>query len=69
MGATQELFQNQPREQFGTRLTIKGDLMNPQTNLLEVVGNILRNAFIRAYLSRYEVPVAEDFEEDKEIHK
>jgi hypothetical protein len=48
-----ELFKNPPRDQFGTRISFRGDLANPRMDLLEVVGNILHNAFVRAYLPRF----------------
>jgi hypothetical protein len=52
VGVTTELLKNQPRDQFGTVINFRGDVMNPKTSILEVVGNVLRNAFIRAYLPR-----------------
>jgi hypothetical protein len=52
VGATAEVLQNQPRNQFGTLVPFKGDLTNPRTDLLATLGNILRNAFIRAYLPK-----------------
>ena len=41
-----------------------GDLTNPQTNILAAIGNVLRNAFIRAYLPRFQgkVPDIEGLE-------
>jgi hypothetical protein len=54
VGVAQEVFQNQPRTQFGTRLSISGDLTNPKTSVLEIVSNVLRNAFLRAYLPDYD---------------
>lgn len=58
IGAVGEAFQNQPRDQFGTRITITGNLEDPRTSLLEIVGNVLYNAFVRAYLPRIEGRVA-----------
>jgi hypothetical protein len=52
VGVAAEILQNQPREQFGTVIPFTGDLVNPQTDLLATLGNVLRNAFIRAYLPR-----------------
>jgi Domain of Unknown Function (DUF748) len=52
VGAATEIFKNQRRDQFGTRIRFHGDVRNPRTNLLEVIGNVLRNAFVRAYLPR-----------------
>ena len=52
VGVTTEVLKNPPRDQFGTVIRFRGDLRNPHTNVLEIVGNILRNAFVRAYLPR-----------------
>ncbi len=54
VGTVGELLTNQPRDQFGTRITIEGELEDPRTSVLEIVGNVLRNAFVRAYLPRVE---------------
>jgi Domain of Unknown Function (DUF748) len=55
VGAT---FKNQSADQFGTRITLVGDIDDPRTNILEIIGNVLRNAFVRAYLPRLERGVA-----------
>jgi hypothetical protein len=60
VGIVGAVFKNQARDQFGTRLSFAGDLDNPGTNILEIVGNVLRNAFVRAYLPRLEGRVAPD---------
>ncbi len=59
IGAAAEVLKNQPRDQVGTLVELHGDLSNPNTNVLEIIGNVLRNAFIRAYMPRLE-GVAED---------
>lgn len=69
VGTVGELLTNQPRDQFGTRITIEGELENPRTSVLEIIGNVLRNAFVRAYLPRIEgraAPSARDTEGDQE---
>jgi hypothetical protein len=58
VGLTTKIFENQPRDQFGTRITLQGDLDNPRTSILEIVGNVLRNAFVQAFLPRLEGRVA-----------
>lgn len=58
VGIVGEVFKNQPRDQFGTRITLSGEFDNPRTDLPEIVGNVLRNAFVRAYLPRFEGRVA-----------
>jgi hypothetical protein len=54
VGVGAEVLQNQPRDQVGTYVPLSGDLARPDTDVLTVVGNVLRNAFIRAYLPRFE---------------
>lgn len=47
-----ELLKNPPRDQLGTHVPFKGDMNAPQTDILAAIGNILYNAFVRAYLPR-----------------
>ncbi|HTL30461.1 MAG TPA: DUF748 domain-containing protein [Tepidisphaeraceae bacterium] len=54
VGVATQVFKNQPHDQFGTQIPLRGDLSNPQTDILATIGNILRNAFVRAYLPRLE---------------
>ena len=55
VGATTTLLKNQPRDQFGTLIPFSGDLSGAvTTDILTTVGNVLRNAFVRAYLPRLE---------------
>lgn len=54
VGLTTGVLKNQPRDQFGTLIPFTGDLSDPSFNIFQVVGNILRNAFVRAYLPRLE---------------
>jgi hypothetical protein len=55
IGATTSVFKNQARDQFGTRIPFTSDLSGvTTTDILATVGNILRNAFVRAYLPRLE---------------
>jgi hypothetical protein len=52
IGATTGILTNPPRDQFGTSIPFTGDLDEPDTDYLAAIGNVLRNAFIRAYLPR-----------------
>ena len=52
LGVATEVLKNQSRDQFGTLVPFKGDLTQPQTDILSSIGNVLRNAFVRAYLPR-----------------
>src|SRR5258706_14342587 len=55
VGAATSLFKNQSRDQFGTLIPFTGDASGAtSTDILATIGNILRNAFIRAYLPRLE---------------
>jgi hypothetical protein len=55
VGAVTTVFKNFPRDQFGTRIPFTGDLSKSTTvDILATIGNVLRNAFVRAYLPRLE---------------
>ncbi len=54
VGVATEVLENQPRDQFGTVVPLRGDVSGPDTNILTVIGNVLHNAFVRAYLPRLE---------------
>src|ERR1051326_7609628 len=60
VGTVGTVFSNLPRDQFGTRIGFEGDLHSPRMSILEVVGNVLRNAFVEAYLPRFEGQLAPD---------
>jgi hypothetical protein len=54
-GGLTSLLKNQRRDQFGTLIPFSGDLSQAATpDILATIGNILRNAFVRAYLPRLE---------------
>jgi hypothetical protein len=50
VGGTVKVLSNQPRDQFGTIIPFTGRVDVPQTDILATIGNVLHNAFIRAYL-------------------
>ena len=53
MGGVTYIFKNVPRNQFGTLIPFTGDLSGAtNVNILAAIGNVLRNAFVRAYLPR-----------------
>jgi len=54
VGAASFVFKNQPRDQIATVVPLSGDLSGVHPDILALIGNILRNAFIRAYLPRLE---------------
>lgn len=52
VGGSQQLLKNQPRDQFGTLIPFTGEVEGPRPSILDTIGNVLRNAFIRAYLPK-----------------
>ncbi len=55
VGSVTRLLKNQLRDQFGTLIPFSGDATGDTTvDIFATVGNLLRNAFIRAYLPRLE---------------
>ncbi|MDB6037084.1 MAG: hypothetical protein JWM99_925 [Verrucomicrobiales bacterium] len=55
VGATTAILTNRSRDQFGTLIPFSSDMSGTTSaQLLTTIGNILRNAFIRAYLPRLE---------------
>src|SRR5207247_7593025 len=57
VGATTRLLNNRPRDQFGTLIPFTGEVSKARTmDILATIGNVLRNAFVRAYLPRLENP-------------
>jgi hypothetical protein len=50
VGVTTTGLRNRPRDQFGTLIPFSGDLTaTTQADILATIGNVLRNAFVRAY--------------------
>jgi hypothetical protein len=54
VAGAEELLKNQPRDQFGTLIPFTADETGTKPDILATVGNVLRNAFIRAYLPKLE---------------
>jgi hypothetical protein len=55
LGAVTKVFKNQPRNQFGTLVPFTGDVTgSTNPDILATILNVLRNAFVRAYLPRLE---------------
>jgi len=55
VGAATTLLKNQPRDQFGTLIPFSADASTATSaDIFATIGNILRNAFVRAYLPRLE---------------
>jgi hypothetical protein len=55
VGAATAIFKNQPRDQFGTLIPFSTNASGANsTDVLATIGNVMRNAFVRAYLPRLE---------------
>jgi hypothetical protein len=54
VGGTAAIVTNYNRDQLGTLVPFTGELKSPGVDYLAAIGNVLRNAFIRAYLPRLE---------------
>jgi hypothetical protein len=52
VGGAQQLLKNQNRDQFGTLIPFSGEVDGPKPSILDTIGNVLRNGFIRAYLPK-----------------
>jgi len=53
-GALENLFKNQPKDQFATRIEINGPIGDAKTSTLQAIGAILHNAFVEAYRPQFE---------------
>jgi hypothetical protein len=60
VGGTSAILTNYQRDQLATLIPFTGTLKGPQIDFLGTVGNVLRNAFIRAYLPRLEPKLQND---------
>jgi hypothetical protein len=54
VGAVASLLENVPRDQVATKTEISGDLKNMNVNTWELIGNLLKNAFIDALAPTFE---------------
>lgn len=57
VGGVAKLLENRPREQVATRADISGQLSEPETSTLQIVVQLIRNAFFRAILPTFEKEV------------
>lgn len=54
VGAVAEIFENQKKDQFGTRIPIQGNYEDIEAGIFTAIGNVLRNAFIQAFKGKTE---------------
>ena len=50
VGGVSTVLKNFPRKEVATRIDVAGEIDQPQTSVLQAIGNLLRNAFIKAIL-------------------
>jgi hypothetical protein len=62
VGFASGILSNPQRDQFGTVIPVSGNLDQPQTDILATLGNVLRNAFVRAYLPRLQRNITPDLD-------
>jgi hypothetical protein len=55
VGVTTKALTNPGRDQFGTLIPFKGDVSDKKPDVLATIGNVLRNAFVRAYLPKLQL--------------
>lgn len=61
VGGVTELLTNQRRDQFGTLIPFTADTTGTNPDILATLGNVLRNAFVRAYLPKLQGPPDDAF--------
>lgn len=54
VGGVAKLLENRPREEVATVAEVKGPLKNPKTDTFHVLIDLLKNAFFKAILPRFE---------------
>jgi hypothetical protein len=70
VGAVTTVFKNQPHDQLATKIPISGVYTNSRVELMTSVGTLLRNAFIRALIPKFDEKVTtgqvtKDVQEDQ----
>ncbi|WP_028694673.1 DUF748 domain-containing protein [Pseudomonas cremoricolorata] len=56
VGAGQTVLKNQPKNQFATRVELRGSVHQQDISAFEAFLQILRNGFVQAFSARYEQP-------------
>jgi hypothetical protein len=60
VGATTEVFENQPEQQVATRIPITGTVESPDIGFFATLGNVVRNAFVQAFVPALEHSVGRE---------
>jgi uncharacterized protein involved in outer membrane biogenesis len=53
-GTVVEILENQPKDQFATKIPISGPIKSPDTELFATIGGVLKNAFVSAFRPFYD---------------
>jgi hypothetical protein len=48
IGSVAWIFKNHGKDQLATKVTFEGNLKSPKVNVLDIIGQVLHNAFIQA---------------------
>jgi hypothetical protein len=59
VGTTVELFEDQPNDRVATRIPVSGTVSDPRIGFWVTLGNVLRNAFLEAFVPKLEGSVGE----------
>jgi hypothetical protein len=54
VGGVGKLLENRPRDEVATKTEVRGRVENPRASTLEVLGNLVQNAFFKAILPGFE---------------
>lgn len=57
VGTVEELLENQPKDQFATKIPIQGRLDAPGIDLFDAVNAVFRNAFVQAFMPWFDESV------------
>lgn len=57
VGGVAKLLENRPHEQVATKADISGRVDNPKTSTLQIIGQLIKNAFFKAILPSFEKEV------------
>jgi hypothetical protein len=59
VGTTGELLEDQPNDRVATRIPVSGTVADPRVGFWATLGNVLRNAFLEAFVPQLEGSVGE----------
>jgi hypothetical protein len=64
VGLATELFENQPKDQFATKVPVSGSLTNVETGTFPTIWNVFRNAFIDSFEKQTDDEISFGLEKD-----